>query len=489
MNKSSTRTVNRLPALTAAITVIAVAAPPRASAGTYIVKACGNGPNVAWQPTASPGWVAEQDCNYAGNGNLSVGLPDPSVDVPAGNSASYQLSAPPGASVAWVEPTFRIAYASRYGAELGLFRSDQPGRVWGCDNFDPNAFCGSWLTGTSPHIDTPGAGAVRIQAGCIYSPSCPAGGDIKLFTREVKAAIYDSTAPSVSIQGGGLASGGWVGGVQGLTWSADDNVGIQTWRHWIDGQRVDNDGLRDCGDFNLVCPNLDLGQHLAYNTSSLPDGPHTVTAEAVDRAGNPASAAATFYSDNHAPASPQDLAVDGGEGWRSKPGFRVTWTNPADGYSGLLRAVYQLCRARTGECVSGASPDPTNGRPATSAVIGVPRQGDWTLQLYLQDNAGNADPNSARTQHLRYDSDPPSSAVFDNVDPNDPRHVGVAVDDAGSGLGGGEIDLRAAGSNEWTALQTTVQGDDLVASIATSGCNLSAAHSRTPTSCWMSATG
>jgi len=333
------------------------------------------------------------------------------------------------------------------------------------DEIDPNSFCGSWLTGTSPHIDTPGAGAVRIQAGCIYNPSCPAGGDIKLFTREIKAAIDDSTAPGVSIQGGGLASGGWVSGVQGLTWSASDNVGIQTWRHLIGGQRVDNDGLRDCGDFNRVCPNLDSAEHLAYNTASLPDGPHTVTAEAVDRAGNSASASATFSSDNHAAAPPQNLAVDGGDGWRARPGFRVTWTNPVDGYSGLRRAVYQLCRPRTGECVSEASPEPTASRATTSGVIGVPRQGDWTLQLYLQDDAGNADPNSARTAHLRYDSDPPNSAVFDNVDPNDPRHVGVAVDDAGSGLGSGEIDVRAAGSNEWTSLPAQVQGDDLVAAI------------------------
>jgi hypothetical protein len=116
--------------------------------------------------------------------------------------------------------------------------------------------------------------------------------------------------------------------MQGLIWSASDNVGIQTWRHLIGGQRVDNDGLRDCGDFNLVCPNLDSAEHLAYNTASLPDGPHTVTAEAVDRAGNPASASATFSSDNHAPAPPQNLAVDGGDAWRAKPGFRVTWTNP-----------------------------------------------------------------------------------------------------------------------------------------------------------------
>jgi hypothetical protein len=443
----------------------ALIAAPSAVAGQYIVEACGNGPNLMWTPGASPGWTAESNCNQDGTGNLSTGIPDPSVDVAGGTGASYQLAAPGGASVAWIEPTFRIAYASRYGAEFGVFRSDQPGRVWGCDNFNADSFCGGQFSNASYHIDTAGAGAVRIQAGCIYSPGCSAGGDIKLFTKDVKAAIEDGTAPNIGIKGGGLSgASGWVRGVQGLVWDSNDNVGIRGWRHFIDGSQV-ADAARECSQYQLTCPNLDAGQHLTFDTRGLSDGSHAVIAQAEDRAHNTSQAGATFYSDNTAPAPPQNLAVDGGEDWRSRPGFRVTWALPPDGYSGLQGAVYQLCRARTGECASGGSADSLNGKPPESAAIKVPRQGDWTLQLYLRDNAGNADPNSARTAHLRYDDAPPNSVLFDNIDPSDPRRVAVSVDDPGSGVGGGELEYRPAGASDWRSMSAQVRGDALTGSI------------------------
>src|SRR3954452_19352108 len=90
----------------ASVAFVAIVAPSRSLAGTYIVEACGNGPNLMWQGSASPGWVAEENCNRDGTGNLAVGIPDPSAGVPAGSSASYQLVAPLGATVDWIEPNF-----------------------------------------------------------------------------------------------------------------------------------------------------------------------------------------------------------------------------------------------------------------------------------------------------------------------------------------------------------------------------------------------
>src|SRR5262249_41207963 len=153
----------------------------------------------------------------------------------------------------------------------------------------------------------------------------------------------------------------------------------------------------------------------------LPDGTHTVTVEAGDRSDKPertnwASASATFKSDNTPPPSPENAALSRGDGWRDRPGFLVTWTNSSDGApdkaSGVSGAVYRPCQAGSGQCVTGQSPPSLNGRPPTSLAVAVPSQGDWVLQLYLADAVGNANLNSARTLHLRYDSEPPRSVVF-----------------------------------------------------------------------------
>lgn len=452
-----------LPKAAAVLTVTVAAAliaAVSASAGTYDVYVCGNYGNNVFGGSADPGWVAESNCG-GGGGNLSTGISDPSQAVGDGTSARFTAAPPSGTTIAAMQVAFNSSSAlTRPGWEIGVFRQNV-GRVWGCDAATP---C---FPPTDP-FDVPGvngAGAISIQADCRNSGGCPGGGDIKLFTRYVKLTVDDSSAPNVAISGGGLAANTWVRGDQQLAWYADDNVGIRDWRHSIDGATSDKVSTGDCQLDQWTCSNVGDGVHFGFPTSTLPDGRHTVTVVVNDRAGNVNSASGVFYSDNTPPPPLSDLAVDGGEGWSDKPGFRLTWTNSTDPASGVRRAVYQLCRARTGECVDGTSPDPSGGKPSSSTIISLPRPGDWTAQAWLQDVAGNNAPDTARTVHLRYDRDPPQGVVFEDLDPTDPRQVTVDVDDPGSGLGSGEIDYRPSGSTDWKTLSSQVDGDRLVGSI------------------------
>ena len=67
--------------------------------------------------------------------------------------------------------------------------------------------------------------------------------------------------------------------------------------------------------------------------------------EAVDAAGNVGGVTHDIHVDNHAPAKPSALALEGGEGWRAVNDFTVRWSNPAGQVSPIARARYRLCAA------------------------------------------------------------------------------------------------------------------------------------------------
>jgi len=116
--------------LTVAV-VAALVAAVSAWAGTYDVYVCGNYGNNVFGASADPGWVAESNCG-GGGGNLSTGIPDPSQPVGAYTAARFTATPPPGTSIAGMQIAFSPASSlSRPGWEVGVFRSDQPGRVWG----------------------------------------------------------------------------------------------------------------------------------------------------------------------------------------------------------------------------------------------------------------------------------------------------------------------------------------------------------------------
>jgi hypothetical protein len=178
--------------------------------------------------------------------------------------------------------------------------------------------------------------------------------------------------------------------------------------------------------------------------------------EAIDAAGNHGWREHTIRVDNHAPATPNDVAVAGGEGWRRTNGFGIGWANPDGQAAPIVRVQWRLCRAdRPSECSEGSRDG--EGIQATDGLT-VPGTGDFTLALWLEDEAGNVDARSASTPvHLRLDELPPGSPGFDAPDPADPRRLVLPVSDEGSGVAAASIQMRRRPGGEWRPLPTEVR--------------------------------
>jgi hypothetical protein len=95
--------------------------------------------------------------------------------------------------------------------------------------------------------------------------------------------------------------------------------------------------------------------------------------------------------------------------------------------------------------------------------LSVPAPGDYTLQVWLEDEAGNQSYalTASDPMHLRFDPDAPVLA-FEAPDPADPLRVSVLAEDTQSGLASGEIEMRRMGGDAWHGLATTIVGRRLV---------------------------
>jgi hypothetical protein len=173
---------------------------------------------------------------------------------------------------------------------------------------------------------------------CARTPPCPA-------VTEATATIDDTEPPT-------LTGFGWQRTAEVL---AEDASGIRS----VAGRD------QACSFTRLPpCP----GQVRA--SLDLPDGVHTVSVTATDAAGQSRTAPVTVRVDRVAPESPIGLSV--------APGFVYTWTNPA-GMAPIVAAHLSDGTVVRGEGISQLSA----------------ARGD--LGLWLEDAAGNADPQTAVT--------------------------------------------------------------------------------------------
>ena len=120
------------------------------------------------------------------------------------------------------------------------------------------------------------------------------------------------------------------------------------------------------------------------------------------------------------------MEVAGGEGWRRKNGFDIAWSNPSEQYAPIARAGYRLCRTGTTQCETGTR-DGAGIRRLDN--LAVPASGDYTLEVWRIDEAGNGSADDARPSapvRLRFDADAPQLA-FEPQDPGDPLKVAVGV--------------------------------------------------------------
>jgi hypothetical protein len=288
-----------------------------------------------------------------------------------------------------------------------------------------------------------GGYAINARMRCGAAGGCSnsaLNGDVEILGSAI--TITDGTPPGVSVSGGSLL-GGWRSGPQTVGVDAGDNVGIRWVRVLLDGSVASQEPDRACNyGLKVPCPNA--GATLQVQTRGLSDGLHSVAAQALDTAGNlGASAPATIYIDNTAPTQPLDVTLDGGAGWRIQNRFSVSWRNPAQSFAPIVAAEYELCptlppdatptvRAQAQrQCVRGSK---TGSQLTKLENLAVPKEDEWTLNLWLRDAAGNQQQASrVKVEGLNYDITPPGDVAFVPQDPQDPARVRVRAVDGGSG--------------------------------------------------------
>jgi hypothetical protein len=243
-----------------------------------------------------------------------------------------------------------------------------------------------------------------------------------------------------------------------VRYTAGDNVGIRSARLLLGGRQVSKSAASCNYARPTPCPSGpgDLRVETFRVTN---DGRYSFAVEARDTAGNVSSAPGTALIDNTAP-SRVAVGVTGGDGWRRVNNFSVNWTAPAERFAPVTAALTKLCPSTRGAC--------TRVRHARAGIMSLPGlavrgPGDWTLEVWRQDAAGNAAESQASSPvHLRFDPEPPQLG-FEQQAMADPTRISVLVNDRVSGLARGEIELRRQGTSAWQSPRTTVSGTRLLA--------------------------
>jgi hypothetical protein len=478
------RSFRLLLVLLAALTLTA----PPAAAGTYTVRQCdyatGNGfHDFRWQASGSPAVIQNpgSGCGEFGlaarNGNVGV-----EQTYPSGGYGGWFAYAPPGTVFTHFSGAFGVlagccingmaTYAeateisSGGGRRSFLFQGNLGNDTW----YAPSSLQGpvgrSWDASSSGFAAQHVAFYLRCGPGfsCYQKPT----GDLRMRARSFHFTLRDDVAPSVGAGGGTLLAGGWLRGSRTLGFTASDAGGgiVDVSAAFDNGTALSApSGCTTIAGHYVQLQPCPLGRSGAWtvDTSKLPDGVRTLVVRAHDAGGSGAQQIHTVRVDNGAPATPIAAAPIGGGAWRSLNGFAIGWTNPGGQHAPIALARFTACRAGGGggECVSGERP--VDGLALAGGIV-LPHAGEWDLRVWLEDAAGNADPQSASPpQRVRFDPDPPALR-FLPVDPAAPSQLVVDVDDM-SGVAGAAVELRATGRERWVGLPTTVHGSRVTAEI------------------------
>jgi hypothetical protein len=324
---------------------------------------------------------------------------------------------------------------------------------------------GSLVSGGAPfHATHLWAGVTCTSSTCPDSAS--AGRAAQITHVESHAVVEDYTPPGAPDHHG--VSTRWNSGQKELTYTASDaGSGVESVTLTVDGslhRTVNHSCTRlPSGGYTqpVPCATATSGSFTLNEPGQLADGRHTLIVTARDAGGAAAANPQEFWVDNNAPGHPLDLSVEGGDGWRGENDFAVEWENPDQGNgSGIAGAYYKI----------GSAPEtPTDGTRISEAGLTeisdleVPGDGEWSLYVWLRDEAGNASHRQASPTPLRLDATAPSLAFAD--DRTAPAEVRVRTSDRHSGVSGGQVDIRRRGVAEWRALDTRREGTELVAAI------------------------
>jgi len=307
----------------------------------------------------------------------------------------------------------------------------------------------------------------RLLCARAESKWCSIEPDSWSAVRALTITIEDGTNPAAGVSGE-LVDGGWQIGGQGIGfWANDAGSGARFGETLLDGNRVSL--------YEYPCSKTMIGGEwqgtrmqpcstnvsggASVDTARFSDGPHSLGHCATDFAGNVACIApTTVLIDNSPPAHPRNLALAGGEGWRRIDNFDFSWSNPDQGPASPIGGAYWR--------IFGPAGFDTGVQLATGRDISsltdrtLPRPGVYALRIWLRDDAGNANSDSAVGMLMRLDDVVPR-VLFDPVPDATatelPKTVSAEISDEYSGPAAGKVLYRRLNSERWDELRSKLE--------------------------------
>jgi hypothetical protein len=267
-------------------------------------------------------------------------------------------------------------------------------------NFEQPVPCSNVSAG-SYSVDTRslGDGAHTVKVETVDS-----AGNASSQSRSISVDNSAPAAPTVSVSGGE----GWRRSNDfTLTWSNPAGQVAPIAKAHFEVCRADQPA-------NCQPTGLQTGANISTISGlSVPgEGDYTVRVWLEDAAGNTSAASSSapihLRYDATAPVSVRNLTLANGESWRSTNSFDVSWENPSGQLAPITSVHYRMCDNQ-GNCAT----ETRDGGAEMDSVAGVrvPGPGDYTLSLWMGDDAGNADEASATAPvHLRFDDNDPGRA-------------------------------------------------------------------------------
>ncbi|HSS05199.1 MAG TPA: Ig-like domain repeat protein [Solirubrobacterales bacterium] len=442
-----------------------------ATAGKYSVAQCG--------------WHLDADASWADTTGGAKFRPDAWCATPAGADpfdgahmksftkggstvsgtrfARWRWVAPPGTGITRVSGTWWHTLHDGMEQRIGV------GTASG--GFDP--FLSAGGTDVTPHdfvagFSTPQP-ALEDRLLCARAESswCSVESDSWSAVRALTITVEDDGGPGAWI-GGELTAGGWRHGSQGVAFSGnDDGGGVRFGETLLDGNRV---ALAEypCAMANIsgewrgakMQPCLTgVSGGATIDTTRFSDGNHSLRHCTTDFAGNVGCTGDQAVGiDNNPPAHARNLTLAGGDGWRRVDNFDFSWANPDQGPASPIWGAYWRI---TGPAGYDTGVNLAPGRDIVAiADRTLPRVGVYAFQIWLRDEAGNANAASAIEMPMRLDDVPPGvafEALPETTGPDLPQTVSAEVSDGNSGLAGGEIQYRRLNGERWDELPTKLQ--------------------------------
>jgi hypothetical protein len=452
--------------------VLLLLAAGEARAGKYTVAQCGwyVGADADWAETtggakfSADGWcVPAAGADPFDGVHLKSFTRGGQATVSGTRFARWRWVAPAGTGLVQVRGTWWHALHDGLEQRLGV---DTPG-----GGFD--VFAAAASTETAPQDFVAGfatpmpAFEDRLLCARGESKWCSLEAQSWSGLRALTLTLEDDSGPAGGL-GGDLMSPGWKRGAQAVVVSGTDTgSGVRSGETTIDGSRVALTEYQCAqaliggewrGTRMQPCP---LGASAAQTvaTTALSDGPHAVSHCVTDFAKNVAcTAPRTVLVDNNAPAHPRAVALAGGEAWHRVDDFDLAWTDADQGAGSPIAAAVWRLTGPSG--FDGGAKVAAGAGIAALADLSVPAAGEYSLRLWLRDEAGNEDPGGAVQVPLRFDDAPPRLAFDTAAGEAVPEHVEATVADPLSGPASGEILYRRAEAPAWKELPTRLLAGD-----------------------------